>query len=324
METPSSRGGRVRDAVAAITLWVPLVMVAGTWLSWHSALPADLPRQWGSAGVSTTWPTALAIVLAAFVCLASAVIATASLRRAGAPSRRKTFLFTGFAAGMASGVWLLSAGSTIAAGGTPPDDIGAWPLLMLVLLGYGLIPFLIAHRWIDDTPKHQTVEVERVPTETEAWIRTVTVPLFLWLGLAIFAMGVVLLIAAVLGGGGGGASELVSGLVMLVVTLPVLACGRLRISVDWRGLTVATWIMGISVKTIPLNEVESVQTTRIEPLEWGGWGYRIRPGTSAIILRTGQGLVVNLTNGKQFALTLTAPETPVAILTALSRRLRLA
>lgn len=120
-----------------------------------------------------------------------------------------------------------------------------------------------------------------------------TVPLFLWLGFALFALGVVLLGAAI--GGGGGASALFSGVIMLVVTLPELAFGRLRISVDWRGLKVVTWIMGISLKTIPLNAVMSVHTTRNEPLQWGGWGYRIRPGSSAIILRTGPGLVVTLT-----------------------------
>lgn len=316
METSRSSTVRGRDAIAVVTLWVPLVTVVATWLSWRSALPADLPRQWGSEGVSTTWPTALAIVLAAFVCLASALIATVSLRHVRAPSRRKTFLFTGFAAGLASGVWLLSAGSTIAAGGTGPDVIGAWPLLLMVLLGYGLIPFVIAHRWVDDAPSPPTVDVVLASTETGAWIRTVTVPLFLWLGFALFALGVVLLGAAI--GGGGGAGALFSGVIMLVVTLPVLAFGRLRISVDWRGLKVVTWIMGISLKTIPLNAVMSVHTTRIEPLQWGGWGYRIRPGSSAIILRTGPGLVVTLTNGKNFALTLDAPETPVALLTALS------
>jgi membrane protein YdbS with pleckstrin-like domain len=239
-----------------------------------------------------------------------------SLREAGAPSRRKTFLFTGFAAGLASGVWLLSAGSTIAAGGTLPDDVGAWPLLLMFLLGYGLIPFLIAHRWVDDAASHPRVVVAIAPTVTGAWMRTVTVPLFLWLGLALCAVGGVLLAVAIVGSGG--ASELFSGVIMLVVTLPVLALARLRISVDWRGLKVTSWILGMSLKTIPLNRVESVQTARIEPLKWGGWGYRIRPGRSAIILRTGPGLVVTLTNGKQFALTLDAPETAAALLTTLS------
>jgi len=108
------RTGRVqgRDAIALVILWIPLVIVVATWLSWCGALPADLPRQWGSDGVRMTWPIALAIALAVFVRLASAVIATVSLRHSAEPSRRKTFLFTGLAAGTASGVWLLSAGST--------------------------------------------------------------------------------------------------------------------------------------------------------------------------------------------------------------------
>lgn len=99
------------------------------------------------------------------------------------------------------------------------------------------------------------MNVELTPTETAPWIRTVTVPLFLWLGFSLFALGVVLLGAAI--GGDDGASALFSGVVMLVVTLPVLAFGRMRINVDWRGLKVVTWIMGISLKTIPLDAPET-------------------------------------------------------------------
>jgi hypothetical protein len=89
---------------------------------------------------------------------------------------------------------------------------------------------------------------------------------------------------------------------------------RLRISVDWRGLKIVTWILGIPLKTIRLTEIESVQTDALEPMQWGGWGYRFMPGRSAIILRTGPGVVVTLTSGKQFALSLNSPETPAALL----------
>jgi len=48
----------------------------------------------------------------------------------------------------------------------------------------------------------------------------------------------------------------------------------------------------------------------LRPSEWGGWGYRIMPGRSAIVLRSGPGLVVTTTSGTQFAISLADPQTP--------------
>lgn len=315
MSTLKSGQARVRDVIAALTLWAPLLVVVTTWLNWRDVLPAELPRQWGGGGVSSTWPTWSAIALVVLVCLGSAISATFALRRSAASSRRKTFLWTGFAAGLACGTWMMVAGSTITAGANAEPEVGAWPLLLMALMGYGLIPFLIAHRWVDDAPERPPAEVTLAPTETGAWITTVTVPLFALVGLAMLATAVIMIILAARTGAAG--EDLWGAIVLLVLSVPMLAFARLRISVDWRGLKVVTGILGISLKTIPLTAVESVHTDTLEPMQWGGWGYRFMPGRSAIILRTGPGIVVNLTSGKQFALSLNAPETPAALLSTL-------
>ncbi|TFD04832.1 hypothetical protein E3T25_04770 [Cryobacterium sandaracinum] len=113
-------------------------------------------------------------------------------------------------------------------------------------------------------------------------------------------------------------ADLIGAVVLLVLVVPMLAFARLRISVDWRGLKVVTRILGIPLKSIPLSEIESVCTDALGPMQWGGWGYRFMPGRSAIILRIGPGIVINLTNGKQFAISLNSPETPAALLSTLS------
>lgn len=316
MGTRNVGQARARDVVAALTLFVPLVVVVATWLIWWEALPADLPRQWRSDGVTSTWPTGFAILLLALVGLGSAVIATFALRQGAAAGRRKTFLWSGFAAGLACGVWLMVAGSTITSGAKAEPQVGAWPLLLMVLMGYGLIPFLIAHRWVDAEPKQPPAQVVLAPSETGAWITTVMVPLFAVVSIAMLAAGVTLLILSARGGSAG--EDLWGAVVLLVLAVPMLAFARLRISVDWRGLKVVSWLLGISLKTIPLTAIESVHTEALEPMQWGGWGYRFMPGRSAIILRSGPGIVVNVANGKQFALSLNAPETPAALLSTLS------
>ena len=55
-------------------------------------------------------------------------------------------------------------------------------------------------------------------------------------------------------------------------------------------------------------------------MDWGGWGYRIMPDRSAVVLRSGPGLVVTSTSGKQFAITIDDPEEPAALLQALAAR----
>ncbi|MDY7527252.1 MULTISPECIES: hypothetical protein [unclassified Cryobacterium] len=316
MGARSSGRARARDVLAAVAVWVPLAAVVTTWLIWREELPTDLPRQWGSHGVSSTWPTWMAIALLVVVCLASALIATFALREGAAPTRRKTFLWSGFAAGLATGGWLMIAGSTITSGPGAEPQVGAWPLLLMALLGYGLIPFLLAHRWVAAEPEHHPVEVVLGPTEIGAWITTVTVPLFAIVSLALFAAAAALLILTTREGEPG--ADVFGAVVLLLLAVLMLGFARLRISVDWRGLKVVTWFLGIALKTIPLTDIESVHTNTLEPMHWGGWGYRFMPGRSAIILRTGPGVVVTLTNGKQFALSLNEPETPAALLSTLS------
>ena len=316
MDARSSGQARARDVIAAVTLWVPLAVVVTTWLLWREELPTELPRQWDSDGVSSTWPTGFAIVLFAVVCFGSALIASFALRQEAAAGRRKTLLWSGFAAGLACGSWLMVAGSIITSGASTEPRVGAWPLLLMALMGYGLIPFLIVHRWVNAEAEQHPVEVVLAPTESGAWITTITVPLFAMVSLAMLAGAVTILIYTAREDVAG--ADILSAVVLLVLAVPMLAFARLRISVDWRGLKVVTWILGIPLKTIPLSAIESVRTDALEAMQWGGWGYRFMPGRSAIILRTGPGVVVNLTNGKQFALSLNSPETPAALLTTLS------
>jgi hypothetical protein len=319
MKTRTSGQARVRDVIAALTLWVPLAVITATWLTWREALPADLPRQWNGLGVSTTWPTWLALVVLGLVSLASAGIATFALRTGAADVRRKTFLWTGFAAGLACGSWLLVAGSTIAAGPNGIPEVGALPLLLMVLTGYGVIPFLIAPTWLADSPEQSPAAVASVPTGVTAWSATVTAPLFAWLGVAMIGLAVTLVVLTAVGAGAGGVN-VVAPVIFLIASLPMLVLARLRVSVDDRGLRVVSWMFGIPLKSLALPAIESAHTDTLEPLQWGGWGYRVMSGRSAIVLRKGPALVVNLTNGKQFALTLDEPETPAALLSLLSSK----
>ena len=108
------------------------------------------------------------------------------------------------------------------------------------------------------------------------------------------------------------------GIVVVAVAILVVASFvRLRVSADWRGLRVVSAVLRIPLKRIRLAAIDVVEAAELGPTEWGGWGYRIMPGRSALILRNGPGLIVTTTNAQQFAISLDDPETLAALLATL-------
>ncbi|WP_433830626.1 DUF1648 domain-containing protein [Actinoplanes sp. CA-015351] len=91
----------------------------------------------------------------------------------------------------------------------------------------------------------------------------------------------------------------------------------LRVTVDRRGLRLTTAVGGFAFKRIALDEITGAEVAEINPIEWGGWGYRVKPGSSALVLRGGPGLVLQLRDGRRFAVTLDDPRTPAALINGL-------
>lgn len=148
-----------RDIVAAFLLCIPFLVVATTGLLWYRSLPAELPAQWNENGVSSTtqlWATFAATALAT---LTAAVVATVALSTNGATTRRQVFLGTGLVAGVAAAVWLGTTIPVLTAGSGEPE-MGAWPLVAILLCGYGLLPFLLAHPWSDEQFDYGTVPID--------------------------------------------------------------------------------------------------------------------------------------------------------------------
>ena len=78
-------------------------------------------------------------------------------------------------------------------------------------------------------------------------------------------------------------------------------------------------ILGVHAAAAVLVAVVAATATAepIHPAAWGGWGYHVLPGRSALVLRAGPGLVLTLRDGRRFAVTVDDPQTPAAPLTAL-------
>jgi hypothetical protein len=304
-----------RERFAAATLWLPVLILSVTATLWYPRLPAVLPTQWDGSGVTNTAGTEVMIGITGSIALLGAAAGLIALADAAADIRRGLVLAAGCAAGLSTGVWLVSAGLVLVTGSSEPSA-GAWPLLGVLAGAYGLIPFALSPRRPVERELHSPASVSLAASETGAWYTVVKVPVFLWLAgiLALFAVAIAAVSVVV--GGAGAAGAVTVGLVAVLC----LAFARLRVSVDRRGLRVVSGLLRVPIRQLRLDQIVSARAENLHPMEWGGWGYRVLPGRSAIVVAGGPAIVVERTNGTLFAVTVPDPELPAALLTALAAR----
>jgi hypothetical protein len=90
-----------------------------------------------------------------------------------------------------------------------------------------------------------------------------------------------------------------------LIALSLLAVGTVHVSVGVRGIRAASAV-GWPGVSLPLADIASVRAIDLQPMRWGGWGYRgsLRFfGRAAWVLRAGEALEVRLADGRVFAVT---------------------
>ncbi|WP_393060414.1 DUF1648 domain-containing protein [Streptomyces sp. LN549] len=103
----------------------------------------------------------------------------------------------------------------------------------------------------------------------------------------------------------------------LLVGLLLVSFARPYVTVDRRGITVSGMLPWPRVH-VPLDRIEAAVSRDIRPLaEYGGWGYRIRPGRTGVMIRSGEGIVARLADGRDFAVTVDDSKTAAALLNTL-------
>lgn len=108
---------------------------------------------------------------------------------------------------------------------------------------------------------------------------------------------------------------------LLVGGLPCLCFARLYVTVGRQGLTVTPGRLPWPRIRVPLETISGASHRDVDALgDFGGWGYRIRPGASGVILRSGPTLVVRRAGGREFAVTVDDPATAAALLNSLIAR----
>ncbi|MEU0161140.1 DUF1648 domain-containing protein [Streptomyces sp. NPDC006261] len=112
------------------------------------------------------------------------------------------------------------------------------------------------------------------------------------------------------------------GAPLLAIALLVLAFSRAHVTVDRRGLTVSGLLPWPRAQ-VPLERIEAADSRQVNAVaEFGGWGYRIRPGRTGFIVRSGEAIVARQRGGREFAVTVEDSATGAALLNTLVDRNR--
>ncbi len=134
-------------------------------------------------------------------------------------------------------------------------------------------------------------------------------------GVGMVLGGVLVALAAVLWV----ATEWWVGLILLVSALPVGLLSSFRVQVDRSGLSVRSALFRVRFAHVDIDEMERASVFCVEPMQWGGWGYRgslKMAGSAAVVVRRGPGIHLQLSGNRSFVVTLEDPRTPAAILNA--------
>lgn len=269
----------------AVLAMVPVIV------GWGS-IPDPFASHWGANGspdayLSKWWLPVLPLILIAIGSLIAGF-----LRRGGRPSAEGIALLSFMGA---MGVVAITSTVLLNHGATSWDQADPLPwvhLLAIIALPLlsGIVGYLVGRSWypLEAESSDSIPEVIPVsPGEKVAWVGTCQVryPL-IFVGLAALAM--VLLPPGI-------------RLVALPFFLAGLLLSHVRVTVSNAGLRAR--LGGVFVRRFELAEIKHANMIELEPAQWGGWGYRMVPGRTAMVLRRGEAIDLHLNNGRRFAVT---------------------
>ncbi|WP_062214239.1 DUF1648 domain-containing protein [Streptomyces sp. NBRC 109706] len=149
--------------------------------------------------------------------------------------------------------------------------------------------------------------------ENAVWSRSVGSRALLF-GAGVAALAAVLPLAM---------GDWIPGVIVLVTAALVGACAAARVTVDEHGLLVDLPLLPRPRLSVPMERVVDAGVRQVRPVaDFGGWGYRVRPGASGLVLRSGEALSLRLADGRAFVVTVDDAETAAALLNGLAERRR--
>lgn len=312
---PPTPVGPARKIAASVLLAVVPVAALLSALGWRDRLPDPLPRHWNGSGAVdgvSSFSTFVPMLVGALVVLAVIGLGLVWLAR----DRH----VAGFSVALTGGlVWFL--GSVFGATLVSSLDVSRAEEVSLPWVGMllGAVVALgvawLLHRLVPSEPYEN--EADRRPDgglrlgadERITWIGGARATALTWIGGALVTAGAIALVV-----------EVVAGVVLLVAGVTMLWVHRIRVRIDERGIAVGWGPGGWPTSRTALADITGVGVTQARPGEWGGWGYRLSPRGSAVLVRSGEALLVRRAGKKDLLITVDGAEQACEVLHALLQR----
>lgn len=156
--------------------------------------------------------------------------------------------------------------------------------IIVVAIGGGALGWMITPQGVlalEERPDSVTPTIDLRPDEEAVWVSKSESK---WMPL----LAVVVLVAAVVVNG-------VVGLILLIVAILGVFLSAVRVSANDRGISIGLGWWGWPRRLIPLADISKVEVLDVEPMAYGGWGFRVVGGRSlngvwALVIRRGPGI----------------------------------
>ncbi|MDA3629551.1 DUF1648 domain-containing protein [Saccharopolyspora sp. WRP15-2] len=303
--------------LGAAGLWVAAVTAAllvGAFAV-RDRLPDPMATHWGISGApDDSMPFAghlvFDLVMWLIIAVVAVVVAVRGWERRAARASAAAILGAGaaFAVGMSA---LTTWANLDAAGWEQARSLPVWqviPVLALAAL-VGWLGWWVGNRGPDAQPEEagELAELTLKPGERAVWVSSVRSRTLLVIGGITLLVGVVSLAL----------QAWPPALVLMLSGLLVLALSSARVQVDERGVRTSFGPLRWPVRRIRLEQIESARVEIRRATEVGGWGYRVLPHTTAIMLRGGECLALRLNSGRNFYISVDHPTRGAELVNAL-------
>jgi len=304
-----------------VLLILPVIIVLGIYLPLANRLPGMTATHWSSTYPDGFTRTGVLVPVSIGLSIAGAIIGLSSLAQRSKPALLLALLFIGsLLSWTTAGVFIGSVVPTALAETPQTAVIGIWMLPMAACTLVSLVPLWICGVYQSYSKQVQEERQARInrgqglaspaPRGTQGaddteFSETMKAPWWLWaLGIVVAATGAFLLLEISMRPGAMDWTAAMIGLATCLVITPLtFGLCLIRVTITEQRIRVASAIFGFPLRTIKPGEIQSVTSTEIDPMAWGGWGWRFFPGGSAVVLRRHEGLAFELKNSSRFAVT---------------------
>ena len=287
---------------------VLLVLIVLPFLIYRGDVPDPMAIHWGPTGEPDgSMQPIFAVVLLGGIFVAMVFAVHRALRPA--PEEAPSFLAGLFGVGglLAAVSWLAFLANRDQASWEQATEVGLLQILGAVVVGLvvGFIGWLLAGGRSASRPRPVGVAptLEVADPENTVWSGR-------GVGKLTVAVGLVVIVIALIAWGW---TAVLLGLVGIVA----LAFAEVRATVGQRGVLVSMGWWGFPSWTVPLESIVRAEVETVSPMSYGGWGYRLRPGVRAVVVRGGESLRLVRDEATDLVLTVDDAETGAGLINAM-------